>query len=153
MHACVALIVERESERGRALIAAAASLTTSAACIHVPGKKKKHNVGKRVGFIGAGKMAEALAMGFVNQDVVEAKHICCSDLSEERKDVFRKFGALAFSSNIEVGARGCPIVADLHLCVVQKAVRRSLLAMIFSSTGIAFNTPPCSPLCTAILSS
>jgi pyrroline-5-carboxylate reductase len=57
---------------------------------------------KRVGFIGAGQMAEALARGFINKSVVKAENICATDPVSERREVFRSFGATAFESNVEV---------------------------------------------------
>ena len=58
--------------------------------------------GKKIGFIGAGQMAEALARGFINKGVVKAEDIRATDPMEVRKDVFRSFGAVALDSNIEV---------------------------------------------------
>lgn len=56
----------------------------------------------RVGFIGAGQMAEALARGFVNKGVIKAENICCTDPMPERKEVFRGLKATAFESNADV---------------------------------------------------
>ncbi|KAF5827064.1 pyrroline-5-carboxylate reductase [Dunaliella salina] len=55
---------------------------------------------KRVGFLGAGQMAEALARGFLSKGVVS--HISVSDPSDSRKDLFRNFGCIPRSSNAEV---------------------------------------------------
>ncbi len=59
---------------------------------------------KRVGFIGAGQMAEALARGFIAKGVLQAGDITANDPSNERKKVFQSFDANAAASNVEVGA-------------------------------------------------
>lgn len=58
--------------------------------------------GKKVGFIGAGAMAEALAKGFIAKGVVEAKDIWCTDPSQARIDLFKEFGCNAAASGVEV---------------------------------------------------
>jgi pyrroline-5-carboxylate reductase len=58
--------------------------------------------GKRVGFIGAGQMAEALARGFINKGVIQSENIFATDPVPARKDVFRSFGTNAKDSNGEV---------------------------------------------------
>ena len=50
---------------------------------------------KRIGFIGAGQMAEALALGFVNKGGVKASNVYATDINQDRKDVFAAFGANA----------------------------------------------------------
>lgn len=67
-------------------------------------------IDKKIGFIGAGQMAEALARGFVSKDVCTAADIYCTDPVGERKDVFRSFGCTAVDSNIEASlaeSRAC----------------------------------------------
>jgi len=61
------------------------------------------SIGKRIGFIGAGNMAEALAQGFISKQKVEAKDIWATDISEQRRKLFADFGANATDSNAEVG--------------------------------------------------
>ncbi|RMZ53691.1 hypothetical protein APUTEX25_003225, partial [Auxenochlorella protothecoides] len=56
----------------------------------------------KIGFIGAGQMAEALARGFINQNMVEAEHVFCTDPVEARKEVFRSFGTVPVDGNIAV---------------------------------------------------
>jgi len=58
--------------------------------------------GKKIGFIGAGQMAEALARGFVNAGIAQPADIRATDIMEVRKEVFRSFGAVAVDSNAEV---------------------------------------------------
>ena len=57
---------------------------------------------RRVGFIGAGQMAEALARGFIAKGVLQAGDIMANDPSAERKKVFQSFDARAAASNVEV---------------------------------------------------
>lgn len=57
------------------------------------------NIGKKIGFIGAGNMAEALAQGFIAKKKVDAKSIWATDISQERKKVFKDFGANASDSS------------------------------------------------------
>ena len=57
------------------------------------------NIGKKIGFIGAGNMAEALAQGFIAKKKVDAKNIWATDISQERKKVFKDFGANASDSS------------------------------------------------------
>lgn len=68
---------------------------------------------KRIGFLGAGQMAEALARGFVNKGVVVAENIRATDPMEGRKEVFRSFGAVALNTNVEV--RRCAASCIRHL--------------------------------------
>lgn len=57
---------------------------------------------QRIGFIGAGQMAEALARGFVAQGVTTPGKLRCTDPSEGRRGVFEEFGATAYTSALEV---------------------------------------------------
>ncbi|CAG9465983.1 unnamed protein product [Pedinophyceae sp. YPF-701] len=57
---------------------------------------------KKIGFIGAGMMAEALARGFIDKGVAEGTNMICWDPSEGRKDVFRSFGATGASDNTQL---------------------------------------------------
>lgn len=67
---------------------------------------------KKIGFLGAGQMAEALARGFINKGVIKAENIRATDPMAERKEVFRSFKAVALDTSMQVGARcGC------HSCI------------------------------------
>lgn len=57
---------------------------------------------KKIGFIGAGQMAEALARGLIAKGVVRADQIYATDPMAERREVFRSFGTNAMTSNVEV---------------------------------------------------
>ena len=56
-----------------------------------------------IGFLGAGKMATALAKGFVNAGIVTAKQIIASDPINASRDTFaREVGAKITESNLDV---------------------------------------------------
>ena len=57
---------------------------------------------KRVGFIGAGQMAEALARGFISKGVVKASDMIATDPVKARRDVFESFSVKPVISNAEV---------------------------------------------------
>ncbi|XP_047698850.1 pyrroline-5-carboxylate reductase 3 isoform X2 [Prionailurus viverrinus] len=56
----------------------------------------------RVGFVGAGRMAEALAQGFIRAGKVEAQHILASAPSDRNLCHFRALGCQTTHSNQEV---------------------------------------------------
>src|SRR5947209_6394025 len=56
-----------------------------------------------IGFVGAGKMATALARGFVRAGLVSAKDIIASDVLSGAREIFQKeVGAKPVESNLEV---------------------------------------------------
>lgn len=59
-------------------------------------------VDRRIGFMGSGQMAEALAKGLINKGVVLPNQICCTDPVPARKELFKGFGAAAFDTTLEV---------------------------------------------------
>ena len=64
------------------------------------GSKK---VSKKIGFIGAGQMAEALARGFHSRGVAPASNMYAYDPAPVRRDVFKSFGANPAETSSEVG--------------------------------------------------
>ncbi len=57
----------------------------------------------KIGFLGAGKMASALAKGFIASKIVSAKQIMASDVVEPARAAFEKdVGAAVTGSNAEV---------------------------------------------------
>jgi hypothetical protein len=58
----------------------------------------------RIGFLGAGMMAEALAKGFVNAGVATASGIVATDIAQARKDVFAAAGMAVVETSREVRA-------------------------------------------------
>ena len=91
---------------------------------------------KRVGFIGAGQMAEALARGFISKGVVKASDMVATDPVAARRDVFESFSVKPVTSNAEVhischvpvpctGRRVFTCLqADMHLVLTQVLVYR-----------------------------
>jgi hypothetical protein len=57
---------------------------------------------KKVGFLGAGAMAEALASGFIKNGIVSPQNIYATDPVPARRDVFAKLGTNAVVSGKEV---------------------------------------------------
>lgn len=57
---------------------------------------------KRIGFIGAGQMAEALARGFISKGVIEASSMIATDPVAARREVFESFDVRAVTTNVEV---------------------------------------------------
>jgi pyrroline-5-carboxylate reductase len=65
---------------------------------------------RRIGFVGAGVMAEALARGLVGSGTASAAQLHASDPSAARRDVFRDIGAGGvFEDNAEL-VRACDVV-------------------------------------------
>lgn len=57
---------------------------------------------KRVGLLGSGQMAEALASGLVKKGVLSWSQICCTDPVQARRDLFTSYGATAYETSLEV---------------------------------------------------
>jgi pyrroline-5-carboxylate reductase len=66
--------------------------------------------GLKVGFLGAGKMATALARGFVSAGLVQRQDLCASDPMEAARQAFAKeTGARTTTDNAEV-VSSCPLL-------------------------------------------
>ena len=64
-----------------------------------------------IGFLGAGKMATALARGFINAEIVFPREIIASDPAEAaRKHFATEIGAPVTASNAEVAAFGSVLI-------------------------------------------
>ncbi len=61
---------------------------------------------RRIGFMGAGQMAEAMARGFLAKGLLTADRMCASDPNQERKDIFNALGITTYDTCEQV--RGCP---------------------------------------------
>jgi pyrroline-5-carboxylate reductase len=80
------------------------------------------SLNKRIGFMGAGQMAEALARGLIDKGVVQASQICCSDPAAARKELFRSLGVTPYDTNLEVTLLpGNSAAAGLTLPLAQAA--------------------------------
>ena len=65
----------------------------------------------KIGFVGAGKMASALAQGFVRSGLVSAGELVANDVSQAaREDFARTVGARVLASNLEVASCATVIV-------------------------------------------
>ena len=60
---------------------------------------------QKIGFIGAGQMAEALARGFIAQGITSPAKISCTDPNAGRRELFQSFGAKAVEGGAAVSAR------------------------------------------------
>lgn len=64
-----------------------------------------------IGFLGAGRMATALAKGFVNAGLIDAAHLRASDIFPGARDTFaEETGGSVTSSNAEVVAFGTTLI-------------------------------------------
>nr|XP_045377245.1 pyrroline-5-carboxylate reductase 3 isoform X3 [Camelus bactrianus] len=64
---------------------------------------------RRVGFVGAGRMAEAVAQGLIRAGKVEAQHVLASAPTDRNPSHFRALGCQTTHSNLEV-LQGCSLV-------------------------------------------
>ncbi|GLI59243.1 hypothetical protein VaNZ11_001089 [Volvox africanus] len=84
---------------------------------------------KRIGFLGSGQMAEALARGLIKRGLVTAERIACNDPNPVRKELFKSFGAMPYDSNVDV-ARNADVlfvaVKPQHVAQVLTEVRSVL---------------------------
>lgn len=109
---------------------------------------------KRIGFIGAGQMAEALARGFVNKGIIKAGNVYATDIMQVRKDVFSSFGANAVDSNSEVVANSDVVfiaVKPQYVAVVLKEVQPVLKGhhvIVSIAAGVTLETLKVRLLCT-----
>lgn len=67
---------------------------------------------KRVGFIGAGQMAEALARGFIEKGVITAGAVHATDISPGRRELFQSIGAHAYDQSVQVGG-SCRLITHV----------------------------------------
>jgi pyrroline-5-carboxylate reductase len=79
---------------------------------------------KRLGFVGAGNMAEALARGVVAAGVLPAERIVAADPDAARRAVFADLGAVASDANADAAA--CDVVCLAVKPQVLDAVLRDL---------------------------
>jgi len=59
----------------------------------------------RLGFIGCGNMAQAIAAGAIKGGVIDASQIIASDPSENHRALFQSWGCVTTPSNTEVAAQ------------------------------------------------
>ena len=108
------------------------------------------NLHLHVGFIGAGKMATALAKGFIRANLVTASQILASDPLETARMAFEKeIGAKTTESNGEV-LKFAPVivlsvkpgqVAAVLEGLREPFTRRQLLVSIAAGVSLGHDTP------------
>ena len=64
----------------------------------------------QLGFVGAGNMAEAIALAAINSNIVDAAQIIASDPSDVRRDLFASHGITTTDDNGQVLAEAANIV-------------------------------------------
>lgn len=99
-----------------------------------------------IGFVGYGKMAEAMISGLVRSGAVPASRICASGPREERcQELRERYGIDAFTSNLEVFKRAHVMVLAVKpqmmnevLAEMQNQVRKSRL-IISIAAGVSLD--------------
>lgn len=86
---------------------------------------------KRIGFVGAGNMAEALMRGLLHPSgVVAPDHVCASDVSKERLAFLRdKYGITTCQTNVEVVKSSEIIILAVKPQIIQ-AVLQEIVAHV-----------------------
>jgi len=64
---------------------------------------------EKIGFIGAGQMAEAIARGALEAGLFSAGNMIASDPADARRELFQSLGARATTDNLEV-VRACRVI-------------------------------------------
>lgn len=70
----------------------------------------------KIGFIGAGKMAESIARGVVKSGIVPASNIRTAHLGSSRRTAFESFGVKVFDHNNLVLLFHCSIFVFACVC-------------------------------------
>ena len=87
---------------------------------------------KKIGFIGAGNMGEALVSGLVLSKAAKPENIICSDIAEDQlEDIKEKYGVCTTTDNTEV-ARKSEIVVY--------ATKPQILGAVLKETASALDT-------------
>jgi pyrroline-5-carboxylate reductase len=89
--------------------------------------------GKRIGFIGAGNMAEAIIQGLLESGAVPADRIMASDIMPERIEVMQtRYGIGTTRGNDELAA-----ASDILVLAVKPQVAAQVMAPLKNDTGDA----------------
>ncbi len=70
----------------------------------------ENNLGYKLGFIGAGNMAEAIARAAINQNIVAPGQIIASDPTEARRQLFDSLGITVTTENAQVIAQAEQVI-------------------------------------------
>ncbi|KMT15133.1 hypothetical protein BVRB_3g062510 [Beta vulgaris subsp. vulgaris] len=98
----------------------------------------------KLGFIGAGKMAESIARGVVNSGVLPPSRIRTAHLGLPRREAFQSFGVSVFDNNVQV-VEDCDviifsvkpqIVKDVVLQLSPKLSKKQLLVSVVAGTKL-----------------
>ncbi|MBN1257484.1 MAG: pyrroline-5-carboxylate reductase [Planctomycetes bacterium] len=79
--------------------------------------------GKTIGFIGAGNMAEAILNGILSDQLVDPGQVSASDPSEERRQVFQKFGCKVCDDNGEVASATDILILAVKPQVIEDVIK------------------------------
>ncbi|CAO2831637.1 unnamed protein product [Amaranthus hypochondriacus] len=98
----------------------------------------------KVGFIGAGKMAESIARGVVNSGILPPSRISTAHLGLQRREAFQSFGVSVFDYNDQV-VEDCDvvifsvkpqIVKDVVIQLRPKFSEKQLLVSVVAGTKL-----------------
>jgi pyrroline-5-carboxylate reductase len=85
---------------------------------------------KRLGFIGAGNMAEAICRGVLHAGLLNAPAVAAADPDEARRDRFTEMGVATLSDNAELVAR-----SDVVVLAVKPQMMLDVLAEVGGKIG------------------
>lgn len=97
------------------------SSTTSASDVSQTRKYVSENM--TVGFIGAGRMAQAMTKGFVTTGIIKAKNITASDADPRMLQFIKEFGVTTTQENKEVVDKSKVVVIAVKPNVVTKILK------------------------------
>lgn len=97
------------------------SSTTSASDVSQTRKYVSENM--TVGFIGAGRMAQAMTKGFVTTGIIKAKNITASDADPRMLQFIKEFGVTTTQENKEVVYKSKVVVIAVKPNVVTKILK------------------------------
>lgn len=80
----------------------------------------------RLGFIGAGQMAEAIARGLNKAGVVSSDRMCAADINVSRCEVFESIGTSVCASNAKVISQTASFSATLSRVVIRHCTQGSV---------------------------
>lgn len=91
-----------------------------------------HLRGKKIGFIGSGNMARAIAVGLIRKGIVQPSQLYAADISQDQRDEFEKLTtARSCSSNLEVAQWADLVilaVKPFHVAAVCEEIRGHIRA-------------------------
>ncbi|XP_063705020.1 pyrroline-5-carboxylate reductase 3 isoform X2 [Culicoides brevitarsis] len=79
----------------------------------------------KIGFLGGGKMAQAMAKGFISAGLTKSEHIVASDPVDMAKDAFKSLGCTVFDDNEKVVKN-----SEIVFLSVKPVIMPSVLAQI-----------------------